>query len=74
MHIHTLRCVLVLPTQGRYQMALSTIQKVMKDDERLLVYALHNLVQVFIGLSNPDGEMTASELLYQVCMQRTCME
>ena len=55
-------------------MALSTIQKVMKDDERLLVYALHNLVQVFIGLSNPDGEMTASELLYQVCMQRTCME
>ena len=49
-------------------MALSAIQKVMKDDERLLVYALHNLVQVFIGLSNPDGEMSASELLYQVRM------
>ena len=49
-------------------MALSTIQRVIKDDERLLVYALHNLVQVFIGLSNSDGEMAASELLHQVCI------
>lgn len=47
-------------------MALSTLQTVMKSDERLLVYALHNLVQVFIGFLNPDGELTASELLYQV--------
>ena len=65
--IHTLATVfMILVTQGRYQMALSTMQTVMKNDERLLVYALHNLVQVFIGLSNPDGEITASELLYQV--------
>lgn len=49
-------------------MALSTIQRVIKDDERLLLYALYNLVQVFIGLSNADGEMAASELLHQVCM------
>ena len=48
-------------------MALSTMQKVIKDDERLLVYALYNLVQVFIGLSNPEGEMEANELLHQVC-------
>ena len=57
-----------LLTQGRYQMALSTIQRVIKDDVRLLVYALHNLVQVFIGMSNSDGEMAASELLHQVCI------
>jgi len=57
-----------LLTQGRYQLALSTIQRVMKDDERLFVYALYNLVQVFISLSNPDGEMTANELLHQVCI------
>ena len=49
-------------------MALSTVQRVMKDDDRLLVYALYNVVQVFIGSCNPDGEMTASELLYQVCL------
>lgn len=51
-------------------MALSAIQRVMKDDKRLLVYALHNLVHVFIGLSNPDGELDASELLYQVRLTR----
>ena len=49
-------------------MALSTMQKVIKDEERLLVYALYNLVQVFIGLSNPDGGMAADELLHQVHM------
>ena len=60
--------IIILLTQGRYQMALSTMQKVIKDEERLLVYALYNLVQVFIGLSNPDGGMAADELLHQVHM------
>jgi len=49
-------------------MALSAIQRAMKNDGRLIHYALHNLIQAFIGLSNPDGEMEANELLHQVCM------
>ena len=53
-------------------MALSTLQRVIKDDERLLIYSLHDLIQVFIGLSNPDGIMASSDLLHQVCMH-TCI-
>ncbi|XP_065915508.1 uncharacterized protein [Dysidea avara] len=51
--------------QGRLQMALCYMQKAMKCDIRIIVYALHNLIQVFKASSNNDGEMEASKLLYQ---------
>jgi len=47
-------------------MALCYIQKAMKCDIRMVVYALHNLIQVFKALSNSDGEMETCKLLYQV--------